>query len=499
MLRTALILVLLSSFSLSGNAQLNTAAFDAFIKSQYERFQLPSISVAVVKDGEVILKSNYGARSREAMQAPDPNTLYAIASLSKAFTAASIGMLVDEGKLGWDDKVVDHLPWFSMHDPYVTEHMTIEDLLCHRSGLITFDGDLLWYGSTYSREEAIKRIRFRAPTHEFRSEFGYQNLMFMTAGEVIEAASGMTWDEFVRQRILKPLKMTRTTSSFQAFSTDFNIAKPHLKGEQIFMLSYDNSGATAALNSSTGDMSKWIQFWLNKGIIGDDTLLSPASVDKIWTLHTPLELGNFDTENGIQNKGYGQGWFLMDYNGKKVAHHGGGLPGYISKVAIVPEERLGIIVLTNDMSSVPTLLMYAAIDWAMGKEYAKWSDTFYAFKEAGEKRELEAAEKRLETQKADPLLLPLEDYIGTYVDEMYGEAQVTMGKEGLILSLLPAKELFTGKMTVWNDHAFRFEVNDPFLPYGVATFAVERDVIQGFTIDLPNYDFHFDKLNFKRK
>ncbi|NQV51581.1 MAG: serine hydrolase [Flavobacteriales bacterium] len=491
--------VLLSLYGLSVQAQLNTEAFDAYIKAQYERFELPAISVAIVKDGGVILTSNYGKRSEKGDKAPDQNTLFGIASLSKAFTAASIGMLVDEGKLSWDDKVIDHLPWFEMYDSNVTQQITIEDLLCHRSGLITFDGDLLWYGSTYTREEAVRRIRYRAPTYAFREEFGYQNLMFMTAGEVIEEVSGKTWDAFVKERILDPLRMNRTTSSFETFSTDFNVAKPHLQGKEIFMLSYDNSGATAALNSSTGDMSKWIQFWLNRGIVGEDTLLSEAAVKKIWTLHTPLGLGDFDAENGIDNKGYGQGWFLMDYNGKKVMHHGGGLPGYISKLAIVPEENLGIIVLTNDMTSVPTLLMYAAIDAATGKEYSKWSDRFYAFKTAAAQSEAERDAKRLEGRKEDPLLLPLEDYLGTYADEMYGEARVSLGEEGLILSLLPAKELFTGKMSVWNDHAFRFEVNDPFLPYGIATFKVERDVVQGFTIELPNYDFHFDKLNFVRK
>jgi hypothetical protein len=323
--------------------------------------------------------------------------------------------------------------------------------------------------------------------------------MFMTAGEVIEAASGMTWDDFVKSRILSPLGMSRTTSSFQIFSTDFNVAKPHLKGEEIFMLSYDNSGATAALNSSINDMSKWMEFWLNQGIVEGDTLLSRASIEKLWALHTPLGVGNFDVANGTHFKGYGMGWFLMDYNGKKVIHHGGGLPGYISKIALVPEENLGIIVLTNDMSSVPTLLMYSAIDWAMGKDYSKRSDEFFGFKESGEQRELDQAEERLSKRKEDPRLLPVEDYIGSYEDVMYGEAVIEMGKNGLIISLLPAKELFTGNMEPWNDHSFKFNVNDPFLPFGVVNFDVEKDQIKGFTIELPNYDFHFDKLYFKRQ
>lgn len=486
--------------SVTSFAQPNAEEFNTFLQSCYEKFDLPAMSVSVVKDGRVVLNSNFGEKSEKSKTGvPNENTLYAIASLSKAFTSAAIGMLVDEGKLKWDDKVVEHLPWFALNDPYVTANITIEDLLCHRSGLITFDGDLLWYGSNYTREEAIKRLRERPLTYGFRSEFGYQNLMFMTAGEVIESASGMTWDEFIETRILKPIGMVRTTSSFQKFSTDFNSAKPHLKGKEIFMLSYDNSGATAALNSSTADMSKWIDFWLDNGIVNGDTLLSAQSIKKLWSTHTPLGVGNFDERNGTHFKGYGMGWFLMDYDGKKVIHHGGGLPGYISKVAIIPEDNLGIIALTNDMSSVPSLLMYAVIDWANGKDYTKWMDMFYEFKVGGDQRESDNMQERLETKKADPRMLPVTDYLGIYEDVMYGKAEVSMGESGLIMSLLPAKELFTGNMEPWNDHAFKFEVNDPFLPFGAANFDVKEDVIKGFTIELPNNDFHFNKLYFKKQ
>ena len=294
-----------------GFAQPDPAAFQSFAEAAYEKFDLPAMSYAVVKDGVVIMNGSYGNLSEQSSGIPNDASMYAIASLSKAFTTAAMGMLVDEGKLAWDDKVVDHLSWFKMNDPYITEHMTVEDLLCHRSGLITFDGDLLWYGSNYTREDVIMRIQHRPATYEFRDQFGYQNIMFMTAGEVIEAVSGVTWDEFIEERILKPLDMERTTSYFKVFSEKDNVAKPHLKGKEIFMLSYDNCGATAALNSSTGDMAKWISFWLNNGIVNGDTLLSQQSINRIWSMHTPLGVGNFDQKNGTHFKGYGLGWFLM--------------------------------------------------------------------------------------------------------------------------------------------------------------------------------------------
>lgn len=493
-----LTITLFVAFGFRAVAQPDPAAFETFVQSSFSSFEVPSMTMAVVHKGAVVSMMSLGKKGGDSGGSPNEHTMYGIASLSKAFTAASVGMLVDEGKLDWDDKVIDHLPWFEMHDPYVTQHMTIEDLLCHRSGLITFDGDLLWYGTSYTREEAIKRISRRAPTYEFREEFGYQNLMYMAAGEVIEAVSGMTWEDFVKRRILDPLQMKRTVADFQSFSTDFNIARPHIDGKEIFMLSYDNSGATAALNSAAGDMTAWIKFWLNSGVINGDTLLSADAIENIWSVHTPLEVGRFDEQNGTHFKGYGLGWFLMDYNGKKVVHHGGGLPGYISKLALVPEEELGIIVLTNDMSSISTMLMYAAVDWAMGKDYRKWASTFLSFKNQGEEREAKEKQKRLQTKVENPKLLPLTDYMGTYRDEMYGDAVISMGEDGLIISLLPTKELFTGKMTPWDEHAFQFTHNDPFLTYGIAKFDVVEDIVKGFKIDLPNYDFHFDKLEFKK-
>lgn len=498
-MRTILLFSLALLISSSGSAQLDTVGFTTYLKTVYEDFDLPSMAVAVVKDGKVIISEGYGTKAKSDPNAPNEETLYAIASLSKAFTAASIAMLVEEGALDWKDPVGKHLPWFKLYDDYVTEHMTIEDLLCHRSGLITFDGDLLWYGSDYSRKEAIERLSARPLTHGFRGSFGYQNLMFMTAGEVIEVISGMTWDAFVKTRILEPLSMDRTTSDFEAFSKDKNIAKPHIDGEEIFMMSYNNSGATAALNSSTGDMVKWLSFWQNDGIVNEDTLLSSRSIQKIWSLHTPLGTGGFDKTNGTNFKGYGLGWFLMDYEGKKVAHHGGGLPGYITKVAVSPDDGLSIVVLTNDMSSASSMLMYATLDWLHGKNYSKRSEQFLVFKEKGAKREQEAKEKRLATKGKPSKMLPKGDYVGTYEDAMYGEAEVVMKDDKLVLILEPAKELFSGYLTDWNDHVFRFDHNDPFLTYGLITFDVKLDKVKGFKIDLPNNDFHFHKLDFKKK
>lgn len=496
--RTCALFIAILLFSGGASAQLDTLVFKAFLDKVYTDFELPSMAVSIVKDGKTVLTYAKGIRSENDQQGPDANTLYGIASLSKAFTAASIGMLVDDGLLKWNDPVVKHLPNFKLHDPSVTQHFTVEDLLSHRSGLITFDGDLLWYGTNYTRTEVMERIQYRPLTHEFRNEFGYQNIMFISAGELIEKVSGMTWDAFVKTRILDPLKMNRTTSNFDTFYKDENIAKPFINGKEIFMLSYDNSGATAALNSSAGDMSKWMNFWLANGLVDGDTLLSSKAIHEIWSMHTNLNTSGFDDANGTNFKGYGLGWFLMDYNGKKIAHHGGGLPGYITKVALSPKDDFGIVILTNDMSSASSMLMYAALDWLEGKEIEAWSEKFLGFKKGGETREIEEKAKRLKTKKTNPKVLASSKYVGTYRDEMYGNAEVLIENGQLVLSMIPSKELFTGLLTPWDDNAFKFDHNDPFLTYGVVTFNAENGLVNGFKIDLPNYDFHFDKLDFKK-
>lgn len=274
---------------------------------------------------------------------------------------------------------------------------------------------------------------------------------------------------------------------------------PHLKGKEIETLSYHNSGATAALNSCTKDMSKWLMFWINDGIVGADTLLQSKTIRKIWSLHTPLGVGRFDDQIGTNFKGYGLGWFLMDYKGLKVAHHGGGLPGYITKAAVVPEKDLGIVVLTNDMSSASSMMMYAAIDAFEGRDYDHWIDKFLEFKQQGEKRENEALSVRLASRNDEPMVFGSGDYVGVYEDIMYGKATVSMEKGNLVLSFEPAPGLFSGTLTAWDNHQFKWEHQDPFLTYGLIQFETENNEVTGFTIDLPNDDFHFDKLNFKRK
>lgn len=476
---------------------------DSYISKAASAYKIPALSIGIVKDGKVIMLKGYGVLKNGEKAKANEHSVYAIASLSKAFTTASLGMLVDEGKLNWDDRVIDHLPYFELHDPYVTMNMTIRDLCSHRCGLATFDGDLLWYGTDYSREEIVKRIRHLPLKQEFRSDFGYQNIMYITAGELIEAVSGQTWDEFVQERIFKPLNMDRSYTSFREIDLGDNVTYPHLKSEPIEHLSYDNSGATAAIHSNVEDLTKWLGFWLFNGIVESDTLLSTASIHEIHSQHTILSVGNFDRSNGTHFKGYGLGWFLFDYQGRKVIRHGGGLPGYISQIALVPEEDLGLIVLTNDMSSLPSALMYKIIDVFTQPEMndRDWAGEFLEFRIKYDLRLEENKQKRIErrVRNTQPSR-ELAGFSGDFIDKMYGSAKIMLKEGSLWLEMTPTKDLFTAELKHWHYDTFQFRFNDPFLPEGYLTFESDADgKIKGFVIDLPNPDFHFYNLHFEKK
>ena len=248
--------------------------FPIILKIARETFGVPGIAVGIIKDGEIIMEKGFGYRNIETKTKTDEQTIFGIASCSKAFTAACMGILVDEGKLKWEDKVIDHLPEFRMFDPFVTAELEIQDLLCHRSGLQTFDGDLLWYGTNYSRDEVLERIRFREPSYSLRSRFGYQNVMFIAAGQVIEKVSGLSWDDFVKENIFEPLEMRSSNTTNSTLTDEMNLAYPHIDGKQLEFINYDNCGPAASINTSVSDLLKWVQMLLNKGDNSGSQILS---------------------------------------------------------------------------------------------------------------------------------------------------------------------------------------------------------------------------------
>lgn len=474
---------------------------DRYIQKNVDDFKVPGVAVGIIKDGEIIFQKGYGLLTVNTTDSVTPESIFGVASCTKSFTAAGIAILVEEGKLKWEDKVTDYLPGFALSDPYISAQITIRDLLCHRSGLGTFDGDLLWFQTEYDREEVVRRIRHLKVRHGFREEFGYQNVMYIAAGLVIEEASGMSWDEFMKEHFFQPIGMVNTTTSVNDISPGSQTATPHLNGKVIYKGNYDNAGPAASINSNTTDLLKWLNMWLEDGKVGEHHVISHASIRELWSSHTPLSVSSFDEVAGTNFKSYALGWKIYDYSGKKVIEHDGGIPGFISKVCMVPGEKLGIVILANDMGWLNSALNYRILDAFLNDKQRDYGAEFLEYYKRHLKTQADAEEVRDKERKkrTKPTRKFVADYAGLFRDKMYGNARIMENKGKLKLTLLPTKELFTAELEHWQDDTFVFKFKDPFLPRGFLTYQLDdADNIIGFTIDLPNPDFHFDNLEFKK-
>jgi len=342
-LRTALfcitIIILIAGNDASAQKSSEKKKLDelaAYYDNARQDWEVPGLAVAIVKNGEIIFAKGFGVTDINTQKPVDSKTMFPIASNTKAFTSAALAILVDHGKIEWNDKVVEYLPWFKLYDPYVSENMTIRDLLTHRSGLATFSGDLLWYGTKYTRKEVVKRARFLKPAYGFRENFGYSNIMYLAAGEIIPAVTGQSWEEFVHEKFFEPLQMQRTITTTNDLAKFDNVATPHtdFRDEVITIdyLNWDNVAPAGAIISSVEDISKWLMLQLNRGIWHDDTIFTPRRSHEMWSQNTVLGVSGFSERTWPSTffKSYGLGWSLSNYLGHKIVGHSGGYDGMIS-------------------------------------------------------------------------------------------------------------------------------------------------------------------------
>jgi CubicO group peptidase (beta-lactamase class C family) len=480
---------------------------DAYVEQSRELWNIPGMAVAIVKDGEVILSKGYGVKHIDRNEAVDENTLFVIASNTKAFTSAALATLVDQKQISWDDKVQDYLPYFQLYDPYVSANMTVRDLLCHRSGLATFSGDLIWYGTKYSREEIIRRARFLKPAYGFREHFGYQNIMFLAAGEIIPEVTGMSWDIYIDSTFFKPLGMNSSTTSLFGLTQRTNFAHPHNDhdgtNKAIQFVNWDNISPAGGIFSSVADMSKWLKLQLGRGTMDSTTIWSEQRSREMWSVHTPEYVSPWSERNFPSKSfvGYGLGWELNNYHGRKIVSHGGGYDGMISKTVMVPEENLGFVILTNNINWLPSALTYSILDELLdGDEDKDWAAYFLELKqgmdEDDKKAKVEAEEARV---KDSTPTLSLDSYAGTYTGELYGDCVVRLIGDQLAFQFEPT-QLFRGTLRHW--HYDTFELNwssEMMLPSGMVQFIVGVDgEVEEMKVDVPNPDFDFTELEFKR-
>ncbi len=479
---------------------------DAYAQTVMDTWHGPGMAIAVVNDDKTVFAKGYGLRELGKPDKVDENTVFAIASNTKAFTTAALAILVDEKKLSWDDKVSKYIPDFQMYDPWVTSELTIRDLISHRVGLDTFSGDLLWYDTTYSTDEILKRQRYLKPVSSFRTRFGYQNLMFIAAGKVIEKVSGKPWGEFVKERILDPLGMTRTTTSIKDLPD--NAAWPHnTSGGKLRVLhrgNVDSAAAAAGLNSSVADLSKWIRLQLGQGTSDGKKIFSDTQSWQMWQPNISLPVGpNSIKANPTKHfSSYGMGWFLFDYHGRKVMNHSGGLDGMLSYTVLIPEEKTGFVILTNNETPSFAIMMNKILDIMVGAPDHDWNADAIARDKRNTAADTEEREKvdaaRVKNTKPT---LALSDYAGTYSSQMYGDVTIAEENGKLVLRLGPAPN-FVADLEHWHFDTFQIHwrpsVNYNF-PRGFVTFTIDKDAkTDQLKIDQPNNDFWFYELDLHR-
>jgi CubicO group peptidase (beta-lactamase class C family) len=440
--------------------------FDQWVQSVMTEWHVPGLAVGAIKDGKVVLARGFGYRDVEGKQPVTSKTLMAIGSNSKSFTVVLMGMLVDEKKLEWERPVRTYLPDFQMYDEFATREMTPKDLVTHRSGLPRHDN--VWYGRPFTRPELYQRLRYLEPTASFRSRYQYQNLMFMTAGYLVEKISGRAWDDLIRERIFTPLGMSQSSTSVSGFSSGGDVAYPYVWRDNAYVrLPYrkiDAVGPAGSINSTAEDMLKYIQFRLDQGTVGDRRLLSAENETQMQSPQMVLPAAQVEYPE-LSSSSYGLGLGISAYRGRKTVGHGGGIDGFISAMTWMPAERIGIVVLTNQGANnpVPTMVTRVLYDRLLGVEPADWAARQRKADAEAARRSERSRQELLATRKAGTTPShPLSAYEGTYFHPGYGELTVKLDGQRLAIELAPHKAgLEHFHYDVW-------EIKDPggVVPFG---------------------------------
>lgn len=500
--------ILLLSFLFIGNILFSQTPkqlehLDKYYQKSLDEWHIPGMAIAITTGDSIIFSKGYGYANLAKKTKVDGNTLFAIASNSKAFTATSIGQLVEEKKLKFSGKVIDYLPYYKLYDDYTTQNETIEDLLCHRNGLGTFSGDLLWYASTKTPEEIISAQQYLTPKYDFRTRFGYSNISFLAAGKVLEKISKQSWADYVSSHFLKPLKMNRTLTSTSQIKNTKNIATPYFyeNGKNIALkwVNWDNIAPAGALISSVNDYTKWLQLNLHKGTLNGKKYFSQNTYKKLTSSYINFPVNNNDEK--INFKSYGLGWAIQDYQGYKIVGHGGGYDGMISKSTFVPEKNIGIIILTNSLTWAPGALMYKTLDVLLadktdGKD---WSANYLNYKQKQDSiAQSELVKNESLRGKLNTKYLDFKEYTGVYTEKIYGDVKVYV-KNGKLYFSMEKSPIFKAELKHWNHQifTFRFDTNLSSLPQGKLWFDLDKNgQVEKLHIDVPNPDFFFDEFEF---
>jgi len=501
----------LAGSSVSLAQQIEESTIDALVEKTIKTFNVPGIAVGIVKDGRTILKKGYGVADIRTQQAVNAQTNFGIASNSKAFTATALAILVDQGKLQWDDRVQQYIPEFKLYDPYVSAHFTIRDLLTHRSGLGLGAGDLMIWpdGNDFTPKDIIQNIQYLKPVSDFRTKYDYDNLLYVIAGVVMERASGQTWPQFISEHILTPLGMDRSAPNWHLLKSQENIIAPHVpiegKLEVVHRYSGTTMDAAGGIYSNVDDLIKWVSLHLNNGTLNGTQLVSKRQMSELKKPQTLMPVATVPPYHSLF-RAYGLGFRLTDIAGKMEASHTGGLEGMVTQVVMIPQLALGIIVLTNQQEGAAFMSISNTIkDFYLGLPdqdwIAKYQSENISHTSEADKITTEVWQSIHNSNKKDKISKNI--WTGNFVDNWLGEVKIYSENDKLRFVSKRSPQL-KGELFFYKDHTFVVKWdNRSFNADAFLNFDVQDDIVNGFTMKaispLTDFSYDFHDLAFKKK
>lgn len=500
---------------------ISSAQIDELVERAMKTFNVPGISVAVVKDDQVVHSRGYGVRSLQSNLPMTAETLVGIASNSKAFTAAALAILVDEKKLRWDTRVTSVIPEFKLYNPYVTDEFTVMDLMTHRSGLGLGAGDLMFFpdGSDFTIQDVIHNLRYLKQASSFRSKYDYDNNLYIVAGEVIKRISGLSWEEFIEQKIMRPLNMNASAASITRLKNNENMVHPHVpvngKLQVVPFRPNEVINAAGGIFSNVVDMSKWMRMQLKHGAYPsaepgkEQRLFSEYVQHEMWSPQTVLQTGTNTGPYNTHFASYGIGWFLSDVRGYKQVTHTGGLLGMVTQVTLIPEINLGIVVLTNQESgSAFTSITNTIKDSYLGMpviDRVKENHERLIKRTAEDDAVVAEVWKAIDAQQKTnaKAAVELSQLVGKYKDAWFGEVEITLQKNRLWFASKRSPAL-TGEMQFYKGTSFvvkwtdRTLNADAFVNFSLDNEGKSQSISMKAVSPATDFSFDFHDLDLKR-
>ncbi|MEO3403047.1 serine hydrolase [Mucilaginibacter sp. CAU 1740] len=510
MKKILLLIVAFALFSASASAQhadrskFIRDSLDLYISKALTNWRVPGMAVCIVKDGKIVLMKGYGIKELGLMNKVDENTLFMIGSNTKAFTATALAMLEANKKLSLDEKVTKYIPEFKMQDKNLTDEVIVRDLLSHRLGFQTFQGDFTFYNTDLTRADVIQRLGKMKAVYPFRTRWGYTNSAFLTAGEIIpRVANGHSWEAYIKEAIFAPLGMGNSLALTKDLPKSINRTVPHtIVDGRLTPVPYgqlDDMAPAMSISSSVNDMSKWVMALLNNGKVGQRQVIPAAAIQ---ATRQPQDIvGSVQHLNGETNfQLYGLGWFIQDYSNHRLIMHDGGVTGYLSTVTLVPQENLGIVILTNtDQNEIFEALRWDILDAYLKQSFRNYSET-YLKKFRANAANAQAIDRKLKDSIAlNPKpALPVNKYLGKYSNEFYGNMEITQGQNNNLEMRFEHHPKMYALMQPLGGNRFYVTFSEPILGKAVFPFTVQNGDVTSVRVKVDDFveqaAYEFKKL-----